>query len=1334
MKRIALVVAFIIGWSVAALGQAQSNEYEVGGPLAGLKLPRDPNMITRVQLYPDSVEQYRAYMTKYVPVRSFFDRQSLLKNWIAPNIPGGAGARVEEYASPVYRQPDNGVGTPTGAMRPPVPVIRCGVKNPVFQLDLGTLDPGLYAVRVVGAVETQKLRRFREPIYLAMSVNDGLANQVSTYRMRIGYVDEFYSVAEIYFHAPAKHPYRAALWVDSGSTLELLVHNVTLDDVLAGTIRRALKTKTTLHEPAAQAIRENLADPQRRTSTETPTLTPQERLARDEAIWKWLPPLNAQGQWLDMNVPIPGVTYQHPKDDGESGAWEPEGNTVAGLGGVLAYDARQYNYFLINKKLNLRYTIDDLWAHKVLPDPYLFKDDGAGLYFPDPAAPQKGNEFSPIAKEVGTRLRSGFSAALGGAYTWRRSGNADIAHDAAVALVRFAYQYPAIDAANWTACVTVIPSAYDRDLRCRMREECSRWMPHYESYLLPVIAYDALFDHIKGNEELAASIRRFVPWVRNSEDVVMLLDVYLVQTEARRIMRYHDHTKPMAISEVATSVGDTKVTDPWMDWLFTRTFMYPMDPCGIQDAMITACDRNGPQYIGSTYYAQGEGAAVNAAGLERYMMAGGNPKYDLTDAQRYPKPGAQCTWQLNTVVGGMDFARIGDVCGPDKSPGATLDGAIGAARNGWRWMGDPRFAWILANVTGGTDERNEEWSAIQKAAAAVARAPWLDNRSRQLYNWFGVLESGLQHDDYRFRRAVYVRTGLGTGHQHADTLDLQVIAHGMPMTFDDGQRSGYCKPNSRFSRIHNVVEVNGQGNEEFGLRSQAWVQAISDAPGAQYLRAKAVPPNGSRLFERQVALLDVDEGQGSRRVPIAQQRNDPRLPRGVTTPNSYVFDVFRVSGGKAHTYCFHGPIEDEFQWNVKGEQAIEHIKSQYSKATDAEYLSLFERLPDKKFAGDCPATLEATWRSARQGRGSEQQMLRSNYDPAAPRKFTRLHLLGADGMRGLRAGGACEQTGIQYQYTALMAQRKADAGDLESAFAAIIEPYAGDPFIAGQRLLPVADNEQDALRAVAVEVKTTNKHTDICFADGRPQTTRRIPDAGVQVAGEFAYVSSDAEGLRLASLSGGTLLEAAGVKIAVSVRERTAKVTQVDYLKRTFTIDAVWPMVSTGRLYEIGSPERTTSYMATSVAPEANASTITLQEGADYYRSPVLSVNGDRVHCVLGFSLGRMKGLEKNWVASNDDLTKFWRAEHVGGNDFRPTGAPVTMEDFAPANALRLWEYGVGDTLRQSTFASVRRVAANEYEVTGDVDVEVTLAGKTHKVTVDELAKNGGAVRVPCAR
>jgi hypothetical protein len=986
----------------------------------------------------------------------------------------------------------------------------------------------------------------------------------------------------------------------------------------------------------------------------------------------------------------------------------------------------------VNKKLGLEYTVDDLWARKPLPDPFPYKDDGAGLYVPDPNDPTKGRVFAPVAAGVHRRVRPGPMVANSAANLWLQSGHRDLARDAAVDLIRYAYQLPAISNRDFLNNVMCIPGGFGRDSCCRQRSMEEMWRSHYANYLHALYAYDKLFDFIHGNEDLARSIHRFVPSVKSSADVIQLLDVYLVQTTAKRILRYHIHTQPMALANVAAALADNTVTDPWMEWLFTKVFVYPLRPAGAPDLMIVGHDREGPQYIGSTYYSQGESARRMAAELEPYLRAGGNPKYNLGDPTLYPKLLASCYWQLNTIIAGADFARIGDVGGPDKTPFFTAgEGLADASRYGWRWSRDARFAWMLKNVFGRKDEPDKEWKQIETAAATVKRAPWLDLRSRVVDNWFGALETGLAHDDYRFRRAAYVRAGLGSGHAHADTLDLQFVAHGVPMTIDGGQRSGYSKPNDKFSRIHNVVEVDGAGSGEYGLSSLAHIATLSDANGARYLRASAVPPQSATLFQRQVALLDVDEGNGSQPFTTEPQKPKAELPKGITTANSYLFDVFRVSGGKVHTYCFHGPVNDDFQWNARDAKPVEDATEAYGTDSDAKYLSIFSLSTGTKQAGTSPATFEATWRYSREGTGSEKWMLGANFNEAAPRKFTRLALLDAAGLRALKADVVeTAQSPVKYRFTNLMLQQKGDR--LESAFAAIIEPYAGERFIVSETPVAIEANDTNALRAVGVEVKTKNGRTDLCFADGRPEKIRQFQIATFksQIAGEFAFISKDADGLRQSTLTGGTLLSTPDITIQVARREYTGTVTKVDYLKKTLWLDTAWPAACAGRSFEIGIPGHRTSYTSASVAREGKGSRIAVTRGADFYRSTVTQVlaESNRVDCALSIPVGREN--TSGWVASNDTMTKFWRAANESGNNFTLLDGKVRAQDFAPSNALRLWEYGVGDTARLSTFVSVRRVEAGVYELTADVDVEVTIGGTTHAITTDELAKNNGVVRL----
>ena len=215
-------------------------------------------------------------------------------------------------------------------------------------------------------------------------------------------------------------------------------------------------------------------------------------------------------------------------------------------------------------------------------------------------------------------------------------------------------------------------------------------------------------------------------------------------------------------------------------------------------------------------------------------------------------------------------------------------------------LAEPTEQWLRVSLT------HAEWAAIEAAAARQPRAPWLDNRSRVLPTWAGILEAGVEHDDHRFRRAAYVRVGYGIGHEHQDSLDLQVAAHGLPMTIDGGQRRGYTIPTDSAGFVHNTVLVDSA--EAY---RHSWIRALADHAGARYLEAAAAPPSGVQLFRRQVALVDVDEGQGSQRLSVAQQMLDAELPKDVTTANSYVFDVFRVGGGRQLTYGFH-LFTDEF--------------------------------------------------------------------------------------------------------------------------------------------------------------------------------------------------------------------------------------------------------------------------------------------------------------------------------------------------------------------------------------------------------------------------------------
>ena len=129
------------------------------------------------------------------------------------------------------------------------------------------------------------------------------------------------------------------------------------------------------------------------------------------------------------------------------------------------------------------------------------------------------------------------------------------------------------------------------------------------------------------------------------------------------------------------------------------------------------------------------------------------------------------------------------------------------------------------------------------------------------------------------------------------------------------------------------------------------------------------------------------------------------------------------------------------------------------------------------------------------------------------------------------------------------------------------------------------------------------------------------------------------------------------------------------------------------------------------------------------FASRVTSVNAEMrtVNCTLAMPQlagERVAGLDKQLVASNAEGTKFWRANYLGkvgdGKQaaYQLEGA-VTEDDFGKTGGLRLWEYGVGDTVRLATFASLRRVGDKTYELTANSDVTVALKGSSMETSVD---------------
>ena len=918
---------------------------------------------------------------------------------------------------------------------------------------------------------------------------------------------------------------------------------------------------------------------------------------------------------------------------------------------------------------------------------------------------------------------------------WIQFGHRQTMRDHAMRFIRGLYDVPAVTGTHRLAYLFGLHGLHEG-----LQKNGSAHNFYYACRI-----YDALYDFLATDKELAAAVSRYLPWIKTPDDVIKFADTYLLQDMANRMMKYRfylDHQQAEYLTQIVLAQDDTSISDPWMDFLFTRGWEYPQALSGLGDNLVTSTDRDGGTTIGSFFYGRTGGIKV-VNRIKRYLEHGGNPKYDVTDPREYVAIRQKPYLQLEGHAAGRINPGVGDVGGIAEHYGRFAEGRDLMAA-GWQWHQDPKFAWELRRC-GRQGETEEEWASIIEAAKKCPRDPFTLNRSRVLSGWGAYLTSGTGAADHRFLREAVLRLGVGYGHHHHDTLDLRLFAFGCTMANDFNQRLAYGRPAHRTTRLHNLVEVDGQD-----WFSHSWAANLFDAPGSPYVRAESVPPynhEGVKLFRRQMALVNVDAGrEGTEEEP------------GVL-PSSYVFDVFRVSGGTMHTYCFHGCADDAFEVNVRSKKDATGEEG----SPDGGYLNTFspklKAKPNEKavggialsdpqpyWVGRCDGRdLVATWRLDRK---AEQNMLRHRRDEVTgePRKYTRLTLLGQKRSRIMHAF-ARDKSGSGYYGRCLYAQRgsrpepvegaegkSADAA-LDSAFVALIEAYAGEPSIIDQRRLRIADNEADALRAVAVEVKTRNGHTDLLFADGRPEKLRTVVmkhgflGAGrktVQMSGEYAYFSLDTEGLRQVTLSGGTRLSAPSISIEIETPRYQAVVKEVDCLDRKVVVEGAIPERLAGHFFEVGNDLHRTSYETEKIEADGDKTVITMRKGLEIMRTRVREAAPETGKVIGAIAMLRHRGRDQGLVASNDDLTKFWRVAYSGGNrhsgheftltpmDAESEGPVFTKEDFPASSGLRVWEFGKGDFLGIQTGVSLRRLEAG-----GDAMVYDVLATSPCKLALE---------------
>ena len=1224
---------------------------------------------------------------------------------------------------------------------PPVAVHELKPAGPAIVWKVGRLPMGVYMLRLIGAISTRDFVQPPKQLIFELRVNDQADGSTSTYVLRGRGIDSFACVQEFGFHILNEREIEFQLRQLPDAETSVLLHNLELHDPLAGCVKTPGKRRTSLFtlEERARA-RKSFPDTEagraiQKEKPPSPSVRGTERRQRDQNLWDSLPPLNSA--YNDGYHPVIGgkpaivvdsqayrqnqtVWLLHRIYGGEYGAgWDQPFAAVRSRFDEVArapVPAKEVH------------TLDDFRSHRPLGET---RDCGWGVLTGQKQDNLPVLLFPTVRLNTVAFKNTADRLSRESVDRYHLGGDEASARDLAMLLCRYAYFLPTYSLRH---CVDYPTSKADIPWMAT-RFYLSRIFNHDFALM-----YDRLFPFIDGNLEFAQAVGRFIPWIKTPADVIQFLDTHLVQYLAKNVMfdrYYYDNETAEILITLAAIQADPKISAPWMEYTWSNIYYYPHGHQPLLDILSLNTQRDGSTPIGSIFYSLGGGAAVTVGrALELYLRAGGDTKYAL-DLNRSPGAQAGCYFPLESTVAGQWSLGVGDVGGPSIKYGEHTSPAANAVL-GWRWTHDPKFAWLLARKRGRSIQTDDEWRAIE-AAAAMTPDPILGKSSRVLSDWSGILESGVGNPDVRFHRAAAVRVGQGYGHAHNDTLDLRLWAHGLIMSGDLGQRGGYGKPNHNATKLHNVVQIDGDD-----LKGPSWVRTLANLPGVQYLEAKAIPRQPGFL-RRQVALIDAGAATSAT----------------MTAPdevNSYVFDVFRVRGGRLHTYCFHGCVDDlNFEVNAVNPRPLPRSgtpeREQVEKLDpEAGYLRDFRwSLPefmgknlsakDAEWIADAPDDiLQATWRLSR---GAEKRMAQGGGVLTEPRKFTRLHLFETGGQRVLHGIAIDQNNGAQinpefphYAGRCLFVQRQPAASasnKLESAFAAIIEPYAGTPFIRSRRSLTVVPNETDADRAVALEIKTASGRIDLCFADGRPDRKRTLAELDTELAAEFAFIAMDDNGLVRASLTGGTWLKRKNWSNAPQTAVHIAKVVKIDFATHELRLDRVLPSEALrGEFVELGDRQHRANYELSEVRNENGATIITLRKSLEIARTSVTNFVGvpGKAGPLLETRLGGVRLEPGSWIV-NGDYSKFWRAS---GSDLQLIlDRPAAAADFAADHGrVFAMEIGPGVEMTLPTRVSLNRVKLADgpaHEISATVPftlrsqaaLQISDDGKVWRDTVGDL-------------
>jgi len=350
--------------------------------------------------------------------------------------------------------------------------------------------------------------------------------------------------------------------------------------------------------------------------------------------------------------------------------------------------------------------------------------------------------------------------------------------------------------------------------------------------------------------------------------------------------------------------------------------------------------------------------------------------------------------------------------------------------------------------------------------------------------------------------SLYMYYGRNSGHGHSDTLNMGIFAYNMDLMPDLGYPE-YCDgtPNQVYwvsnTVSHNTVLVNdakmGQQtiSDPTHFDSTEFVKLISvDAP-AVYSAAK--------VYSRTSALIRYDDS------------------------SSYAIDLFRVTGGKKHTYSFH-PAESS-GYVSEGLEFVPQVDS------NGNYVGTLLSKSGAFGAGSSSSGYQ--WlKNVRKDNSPEDtfSMDWAIVDTRSTATANDVHLkltMHGDYTSVYLTNGVppTNKPGNPKQLDYLLVNNEGNNSNTDSLFVSVIEPYTGNPNIVSSEVVKVTENGKEVTDTGTRAVKVTfvNGRTDYIVYSA--DTTRKLSVADLFDFQGFFGVYSVRDGEVTTYVNDGVLID-----------------------------------------------------------------------------------------------------------------------------------------------------------------------------------------------------------------